>query len=66
MCKHAKTTNERAQTVNLYIPQKHFFTAFFGEKLRFDPFQPNEDPTPHNIHRWKAMDLSFLTQSNIL
>ena len=42
-------------------PQKKLFLDhFFGENHCFDPFRPHLPP-PNDIHRWKAMDLSYLT-----
>ena len=43
---------------NLATQKRCFLGTFFLDNCYFDPFPPNEPP-PHDIHRWKAVNLSF-------
>ena len=56
--KYGSETPSKSVDPNLCNTKKLFFDHFFSENLSFDPFRPHLPP-PNDIHRWKAMDLSF-------
>ena len=56
--KYGCQTPPKSVDPDLCPSKKLFFGHFFWENLSFDPFR-HHLPPPHDIHRWKAMDLTL-------